>query len=286
MNIHDLIICPKCRCLLSEDLECSSCKGHYSLRYGVYNLISEELSASQVSHWKIEDEAFENSDAFLKQQAQDDKWDKDYISKKNAETLAAEEKSNQYTETLLKNISGTVCDIATGMGRMLRKLLNASAETQIVCTDIDPKVLAQTRLILKTDDSRVHYVASDGRYLALKDDSFDYVTSFAAFGNVPDTDIVARELYRILKPGGKMIVQGIYIEKGSKSHELAKQYNLEKGLVEEYLIECLSNIGFKNIESTIVASAVWAENPYDLIPAAGDIQKFSVIQAVKPKTPL
>ena len=78
-----------------------------------------------------------------------------------------------------------------------------------------------------------------------------------------------------------MIIQGTYIEKDSKSYELAKQQYLEKGLVEEYLTECLSNAGFKNVESTVVASAVWAENPYDLIPATGDVQKYGVIQAAK-----
>ena len=42
-----------------------------------------------------------------------------------------------------------------------------------------------------------------------------------------------------------------------------------------------AKIGFKEIVSTIVDEAVWAENPYDRIPVTGDIQKFCIIQAKK-----
>ena len=56
---------------------------------------------------------------------------------------------------------------------------------------------------------------------------------------------------------------------------------LEKGMVEEYLTRELKNAGFKNVESTVVAKAIWAENPYDRLPVAGDMQYFCVIQAKK-----
>ena len=39
--------------------------------------------------------------------------------------------------------------------------------------------------------------------------------------------------------------------------------------------------GFKEIVSTIVDEAVWAENPYDRIPVTGDSQRFCIIQAKK-----
>ena len=111
--------------------------------------------------------------------------------------------------------------------------------------------------------------------------SFDFITSVAAFGNIPESDKVAKELYRILKENGKLIIQGLYIEKGSQSFEVAKNLGLEKGLVEEYLVDELRKAGFREIVSTIVDEAVWAENPYDRIPVTGDIQKFCIIQAKK-----
>jgi len=117
--------------------------------------------------------------------------------------------------------------------------------------------------------------------MSIKDNSFDYITSVAAFGNIPESDKVAKELYRILKPQDKLIIEGTYIEKGSKSFELAKSMGLEKGMVEEYLTQELENAGFTSVTSTVVAKAIWAENPYDRLPVAGDMQYFSVIQAEK-----
>ena len=76
-----------------------------------------------------------------------------------------------------------------------------------------------------------------------------------------------------------LIIQGVYIEKGSKSFEVTKNLGLEKGLVEECLVDELRKAGFKEIVSTIVDEAVWAESPYDRVPVTGDIQKFCIIQA-------
>lgn len=156
-----------------------------------------------------------------------------------------------------------------------------NANISIVCTDISKRILAWTRKIKQTKDDKVSYIATDGRYMSIKDNSFDFITSVAAFGNIPESDKVAKELYRILKENGKLIIQGLYIEKGSQSFEVAKNLGLEKGLVEEYLVDELRKAGFREIVSTIVDEAVWAENPYDRIPVAGDIQKFCIIQAKK-----
>lgn len=68
----------------------------------------------------------------------------------------------------------------------------------------------------------------------------------------------------MLNPNGKIVIQGCYIEKDSKSFELAKSKGLERGMVEEYLINDLKNAGFENIISTVVA---------------GDTQRYCIIQA-------
>ena len=281
MNIEKLLCCPVCRSPLTEALRCETCGVQYEHRHGVYRVISPVLSEDAVIYWKIKEEMLEDPEAFLKQEEQEEAWTKDYFARKNKETIVAEKKLNEYTDSLLKTISGTVCDLATGMGGMLRKLLDAGSETRIVCTDIDPNILAWTRVVQKTDDARVAYVATDGRFLSFRDESFDYVTSLAGFGNIPESDKVAKEIYRVLKKSGKMIIQGQYIEPGSKSYEIAKTLHLEQGLVEESLIACLRAAGFTHVDSIVVDEAVWAENPYDLIPATGDTQRFCCIIAEK-----
>jgi hypothetical protein len=81
------------------------------------------------------------------------------------------------------------------------------------------------------------------------------------------------------KLNGIIVIQSNFIEKNSKSFELAKSKGLERGMVEEYLVKDLKDAGFENIIATVVAEAVWAENPYDLLPVAGDTQRYCIIQA-------
>ena len=279
-NVSKILICPDCRSELSDNLKCNQCGSQYSYKYGVYNIVSPKLSSNQKILWKITDEMLENEAETKTQKSNNNNWTSDYYNRKNQETKDAEKLHHEYMSNLVTGLSGDVCDLATGMGGMLQKLLiSTNKNFSIVCTDISDKILAWTRKIKQTDDNRVSYIATDGRYMSIKDESFDYITSFAGFGNIPESDKVAKELYRLLKPNGKIIIQGSYLQKGTKSFELAKELNLERGMVEDYLIEDLKYAGFENIVSTIVAEAVWAENPYDLLPVAGDTQRFCIIEA-------
>lgn len=282
MDVKSIIVCPKCRCSLDDKLCCKECNTQYSKYYGVYDIVNPELSSNQEILWNITDEDLANKTNTSEQQSTEDDWTNDYLSRKNKETIIAEQKLASKTMELLKGLRGDVCDLATGMGGMLQMILESNnSNISIVCTDISKRILAWTRKIKQTNDDKVSYIATDGRYMSIKDNSFDFITSVAAFGNIPESDKVAKELYRILKENGKLIIQGLYIEKGSKSFEVAKNLGLEKGLVEEYLVVELRKAGFKEIVSTIVDEAVWAENPYDRIPVTGDIQKFCIIQAKK-----
>jgi ubiquinone/menaquinone biosynthesis C-methylase UbiE len=173
--------------------------------------------------------------------------------------------------------------LATGLGRMLRYLISHGRDDlEIVCTDIDKRVLMLTRNRVKSSRKNISFIAADGRYLSIKDDAFDFITSLYAFGNIPETEKVAAEIYRVLKPGGKIVIAGTYIEKDSKSFKLAEQHGLGQGLVEEYLMDALADAKLKNINSKIIAKAEWAENPYDLLPVAGDMNYYCVIEAEKP----
>ena len=283
MNIPSILICPECKSPLDDDLHCTACPAQYSYKWGVYNIVSQNISANQTIYWNYSDEQIvETAPAAQPSNAETPDWVREYYSLLSPETIAAERLHNEYMNELIKSMTGTVCDLATGMGGNLSRLLDSpTKDFQIVCTDISDRVLAMTRKTQRTDDTRVQYIATDGRCMSVKDGCFDYITSLAAFGNIPESDKVAKELYRILKSGGKLIIQGLYIDKDSKSFELAKSIELEKGMVEEYLIAELKNAGFGNVESIVVAKAIWAENKYDMLPVAGDMKYFCVIQAMK-----
>ena len=218
MDVKNIIVCPKCRCSLDNKLCCKKCNTQYSKYYGVYDIVNPELSSNQEILWNIIEEDLANKSNTNGRQSSEDDWTKDYFLRKNKETIIAEQKLADKTMVLLKGLHGDVCDLATGMGGMLQMILEShNSNISIVCTDISKRVLAWTRKIKQTNDDKVSYIATDGRYMSIKDNSFDFITSAAAFGNIPESDKVANELYRILRENGKLINQGLYIEKGSKS---------------------------------------------------------------------
>lgn len=279
-DVKNIIMCPKCKTDLSDDLNCEKCGAKYTHRHGVYNLISIDLSGEE--EYLYRDEIPDDINLIFPKKFELE-WEKiteDYYSHYNDETLAAQKKQDEYIAELLRTMSGTVCDLATGGGTMLQKILDfGSDDLSIVCTDINVMELTSTRIRRNGSRQNINYIAADGRYLPIKDGSIDFITSLSGFGNIPEGDRVAEEIFRILKPGGKLLIQGTYIDKNSKSYELACSVGIDRGTVEEYLLHDLKKAGFENVKSTIVAEAIWAENPYDLIPAAGDSQRFYIIEA-------
>lgn len=186
IKIQNLLMCPKCKCGLSETLQCKKCGKKFSYEHDVFDVVSPELSGKQEWQWDITDEMIENDIETAKQKGNDNASIKDYNAHKNKETLEAQKMQREYMENLIEGFSGIVCDLSTGMGSMLQRLLNANNKNfSIVCTDIDKRILMCTRKLKQTDDNRVFYVATDGRYMSIKDKSFDYITSLAALGNIP-----------------------------------------------------------------------------------------------------
>ncbi|MDD4774626.1 MAG: methyltransferase domain-containing protein [Eubacteriales bacterium] len=271
IDIKSFLICPECMSELSNELVCERCGNVYSYKYGVFDIISENLSKrlNQMNR-KDFDELFEDETVEITFEDVNNTY-------KNKETIEAEYKMNTYMKGLIEDFSGVVCDLATGFGVMLQKLLDSQNKNfNIICTDIEKALLVVTRRIKKTDDNRVFYIASDGRYMSIKDQTIDYITSRSAFGGIPESDKVARELYRILKPGGKLIIYGRFIEEGSKSLEIAKSQGPALRTVDEFL-NALESGGFENIDTAVVSEVIWAEN--DFIHAAGDKISYCIITA-------
>lgn len=65
--------------------------------------------------------------------------------------------------------------------------------------------------------------------MPFQDNSLDLMTSFAAFGNIFGSGKVVGRMYRTLKSGGALAIEGTYIEEGSRSFGLAKKVGREKG---------------------------------------------------------
>jgi demethylmenaquinone methyltransferase/2-methoxy-6-polyprenyl-1,4-benzoquinol methylase len=93
-------------------------------------------------------------------------------------------------------------DLAAGLARQVGKV------GRVVVTDINAAMLAEgrDRLLNAGFAGNVEYVLADAENLPFPDGSFHCVTIGFGLRNVTDKDVALRSLYRVLKPGGRLLV--------------------------------------------------------------------------------
>lgn len=101
-----------------------------------------------------------------------------------------------------------VLDVATGTGDLAIEIASQRPKTQVVGADFVEKMmrLAQIKTSEKGLLERIHYVAGDATKLPFADDEFDSATIAFGLRNIPDRLAAIREIARVVKPSGKMIV--------------------------------------------------------------------------------
>lgn len=107
------------------------------------------------------------------------------------------------------SIRGDECvlDAGCGTGKLTAELLESLPQGRVVGVDLSQNMLGTARKNLEQRfQSRITFVAADLQYLPF-DESFDGVFSTAAFHWVPDHDLLFRNVYRALRPGGWLIAQ-------------------------------------------------------------------------------
>jgi ubiquinone/menaquinone biosynthesis C-methylase UbiE len=91
-------------------------------------------------------------------------------------------------------------DIGCGEGYNTRKL----AEPKAIVTGIDISTTFIKHVIDYENEVSlgIEYIVASALNLPFDDDSFDFVTGFMLFMNIPDMPNLFREVYRVLKSGG------------------------------------------------------------------------------------
>ncbi len=100
-----------------------------------------------------------------------------------------------------------VLDAGCGTGKLTAELLAALPEGRVVGLDLSRNMLRGARENLQPRfRERIACVVADLQHLPF-DQAFDGVFSTAAFHWVPDHDLLFRNLYRALRPGGWLVAQ-------------------------------------------------------------------------------
>lgn len=102
-----------------------------------------------------------------------------------------------------------VLDLASGTGDLAAKLAErVGSKGEVVASDINGSMLSngRGRLVDRGIVGNVRYVQANAEALPLPDDYFDCVTISFGLRNVTDKDAALRAMYRVLKPGGRLLV--------------------------------------------------------------------------------
>ncbi len=102
-----------------------------------------------------------------------------------------------------------ILDLAGGTGDLAARLTRmVGAEGEVVIGDINAAMLqrGRERLLDRGISGNIRFVQANAEYLPFPDQSFDCITIAFGLRNVTDKDKALRSMYRVLKPGGRLLV--------------------------------------------------------------------------------
>lgn len=147
----------------------------------------------------------------------------------------------------------TVVDIGSGSGvDVLIAALKTGAEGQVYGIDITPAMINKAREnIKKADADHIHIMEGRADEIPLDEASVDVVTSNGVINLVPDKDKAFKEIYRVLKPGGRLQLADIVLskpvsEKSKSNAQLWAECIVGAEPVEVYL-DLIRSAGFENV---------------------------------------
>ena len=129
-----------------------------------------------------------------------------------------------------------ILDIAGGTGDLAAKFSKIVGDNgQVILADINNSMLCvgRDKLTDKGIMGNIDYVQANAECLPFPDNHFDCITIAFGLRNVTDKDMAMRSMYRILKPGGRLLV----LEFSKPTNEL-----LEK-IYDGYSFNILPKIG-------------------------------------------
>ena len=103
----------------------------------------------------------------------------------------------------------TVLDLAGGTGDLTAKFSRMVGETgRVVLADINESMLNVGKDKLRDMGlvNNISYVRANAEALTFADNSFDIITIAFGLRNVTDKDAALRSMFRVLRPGGRLLV--------------------------------------------------------------------------------
>jgi ubiquinone/menaquinone biosynthesis C-methylase UbiE len=105
----------------------------------------------------------------------------------------------------------TVLELGSGPGFITEALLELLPSSSVIALEIDPVMIEKAASYLegRVDASRLTSIAGSIMQIDLPDNSVDFALGRFLFQHLPDPVGAAREVLRVLRPGGKLVIVDI-----------------------------------------------------------------------------
>jgi ubiquinone/menaquinone biosynthesis C-methylase UbiE len=110
---------------------------------------------------------------------------------------------NKYRKDLISLASGKVLEVGVGTGANLPYY---SRNSSVVGIDFSKNMLEKSKKVIKSNNmTNIQLLEMDIQTMCFEDNTFDCAVSTCVFCTVPDPIAGLKEVYRVLKPGGKVL---------------------------------------------------------------------------------
>lgn len=104
----------------------------------------------------------------------------------------------------------TILEIGCGSGRGTKLITQYFKPARVEALDLDPKMIAVAK---KTNvNPNVQFQVGDAAKLNFPDSTFGAVVDFGIIHHIPNWRDCLKELHRVVKPGGQLILEDLSIE--------------------------------------------------------------------------
>ncbi|MBI4832266.1 MAG: arsenite methyltransferase [Candidatus Lindowbacteria bacterium] len=147
-----------------------------------------------------------------------------------------------------------VLDLGAGAGFDCFLAANKVGATgRVICVDMTPEMLDKARENARKDNyGNVEFRLGEIENIPAADNSVDVVISNCVINLSPDKPRVFREAFRVLKPGGRMMVSDIVLTKELpdfiKSSIEAYVGCVAGAMIRDEYIQAIKDSGFRNVE--------------------------------------
>lgn len=135
-------------------------------------------------------------------------------------------------------LGGSVLEIGTGKGRFLMKLATHAASVTTVDIASQEQACARLSARFAGVEGKIKFVLRDAARLPWRNGAFDAAVTFNAMHHIPHFRRVLKEMLRVVKPGGKIVLADF----DSRGFQIMDRIHRAEGRTHQHEIHCFRNL--------------------------------------------